>query len=98
MEPVAEILIPKVHFSSSVKRGWICRSVIINANNLLEQMPSTSDNDFLIFNNCLRDVLTFLQVYLLIYTPKNSGLHSVNVFYEQKTVEGSPFGVKIKPS
>ena len=33
-----------------------------------------------------------------VYTPKNSGLHSVNVFYEQKTVEGSPFGVKIKPS
>lgn len=36
--------------------------------------------------------------YLVEYTPKDEGLHSVNVFFAGQQIPKSPFGVMVGPS
>lgn len=36
--------------------------------------------------------------YLVQYTPKTEGLHSVNVFFAGQQIPNSPFGVMVSPS
>ena len=36
--------------------------------------------------------------YLVEYTPKEEGLHSINVFFAGQQIPGSPFGVEVAPS
>ncbi len=38
------------------------------------------------------------DVYLVEYTPKTEGLHSVNVFFAGQPIPASPFGVMVAAS